>query len=868
MCTLLCCASAAAREYSGNRIFLFGNSPASLGRAGTGVASRGTDYFYTNPASIGDMERIGLSMVYGTIPLPTRFYDAGSTFALPTSYGVFGASFRYMKFPEGGDITNAYSMTMGNARELSRRLIIGFSLSFFSGQKKDYYYYAGGSLGFIYKFPGTGNRYGFCLKEPKLGLSAHFGYPFGDNRTFSDLNEATLGYSFTFYSIKYFNLTFFNDYTFLNYREFPVKIGLEGELFGLVLLRAGYVIPHAYNKGSFTTGLGIKFAGENVCGSVDYAMNIYPQMKMVHYLGATFEFGSADREPPVTNITHDWKFISPNNDGIKDYCVFNLSVHDWSRIKGWRLQILDSAGQVVKDYSMKEREITDRIPAKEFFTRLFLKRESLVVPGRVIWDGTNSEGQAVKDGAYEYLFKVWDERDNIAAGKTGTLFVDTTPPEVTLVKTSDLFSPNRDGKKDQFIVVQKIKTGPDDEWNAEFRDLKGTALKSYVWKGSEVPARVIWDGTDGSGDDAPEGLYSYYITSVDRAGNRASAEIREITLSREYETADITLSAEYFSFDTATALNLFPVLSRTRGIMEWKVLILNNKMKQMQVITGSGLYPKMIAFDCTDEKGTRLDDGVYYVRFSALFNSGNIPESHAKRFTVDSTPPRLKVSHSPKLFSPADDKVNHQLRITPSASDMTGIRDWSIRIYSSAGDIFKSFWGAGPVPVEILWDGLGDNHDIVESASDYAIVLEATDLAGNAGVSPQDRLEIDVLTSVTEHGLKIRISSIEFPPRGDEIRRGSKSILNRVQEVLQKYEEYDVIIEGHTDDIGKEEDNLELSERRAKAVYEYFVGRGFRGDHLSYMGMGETAPLYPNNNDENRRRNRRVEFKLVKRAPE
>ena len=79
---------------------------------------------------------------------------------------------------------------------------------------------------------------------------------------------------------------------------------------------------------------------------------------------------------------------------------------------------------------------------------------------------------------------------------------------------------------------------------------------------------------------------------------------------------------------------------------------------------------------------------------------------------------------------------------------------------------------------------------------------------------------------------------------------------------------YDVLIEGHTDDIGKEEYNLDLSERRARSVHDYLVSRGIRIDRLKYVGMGETVPLYPNDSDENRRRNRRVEFMLIKQDQE
>jgi len=214
------------------------------------------------------------------------------------------------------------------------------------------------------------------------------------------------------------------------------------------------------------------------------------------------------------------------------------------------------------------------------------------------------------------------------------------------------------------------------------------------------------------------------------------------------------------------------------------------------------------------------------------------------------------------------DRENDLLKIEPRSKDETGIKQWRIIIYASSGEPFKTFTGNGPVPGEILWDGIGDNLDIVESAADYAIVLEAVDMAGNKGVSSPDRLEVDVLVMVTERGLKIRISNIEFPFGSNEIKHKGKVILDRVFQILQKYESYEVIIEGHTDDIGKEEYNLELSERRAKAVTDYLLGRGLRADRLKYVGMGETVPLYPNDSDEHRRRNRRVEFMLIKKVSE
>ncbi|HOP65317.1 MAG TPA: OmpA family protein, partial [Spirochaetota bacterium] len=89
---------------------------------------------------------------------------------------------------------------------------------------------------------------------------------------------------------------------------------------------------------------------------------------------------------------------------------------------------------------------------------------------------------------------------------------------------------------------------------------------------------------------------------------------------------------------------------------------------------------------------------------------------------------------------------------------------------------------------------------------------------------------------------------------------------DRVVVILKKYANYDVVIEGHTDDIGEEAYNLRLSEGRAKSVQQYLIQKGIDDERLQYIGMGETVPLYPNTSDENRRRNRRVEFLLIKKG--
>lgn len=70
-------------------------------------------------------------------------------------------------------------------------------------------------------------------------------------------------------------------------------------------------------------------------------------------------------------------------------------------------------------------------------------------------------------------------------------------------------------------------------------------------------------------------------------------------------------------------------------------------------------------------------------------------------------------------------------------------------------------------------------------------------------------------------------------------------------------------INGHTDNIGSKERNLELSVGRAKAVYEYLISTGIEQNRLSYKGFGDTLPISSNDTDEGRAKNRRVEFQIL-----
>ena len=87
--------------------------------------------------------------------------------------------------------------------------------------------------------------------------------------------------------------------------------------------------------------------------------------------------------------------------------------------------------------------------------------------------------------------------------------------------------------------------------------------------------------------------------------------------------------------------------------------------------------------------------------------------------------------------------------------------------------------------------------------------------------------------------------------------------LNKVITWLKDNPELMVQIDGHTDWEGSDEYNQKLSERRAKAVYDYFVEHGVKANRLAYKGYGESRPIATNETAEGRQQNRRVELTIL-----
>jgi len=106
------------------------------------------------------------------------------------------------------------------------------------------------------------------------------------------------------------------------------------------------------------------------------------------------------------------------------------------------------------------------------------------------------------------------------------------------------------------------------------------------------------------------------------------------------------------------------------------------------------------------------------------------------------------------------------------------------------------------------------------------------------------------------------IQGINFKTDSDKITKDSFKVLDAAVKVLTDYPDVKLEISGHTDNVGKAEHNMELSQKRAESVKTYFVGKGIQENRLTAVGYGMDKPITANKTKADKAKNRRTEFTL------
>lgn len=195
-----------------------------------------------------------------------------------------------------------------------------------------------------------------------------------------------------------------------------------------------------------------------------------------------------------------------------------------------------------------------------------------------------------------------------------------------------------------------------------------------------------------------------------------------------------------------------------------------------------------------------------------------------------------------------------------------------------------------PIGAKIVYERLPDGKELGITQSDpktgeYEITLPPGQLYGIRAeakdhVSENQNLDLRNFTSDQVIGqndiilqpirvgrigenITLTLNNIFFDFDKAILRPESYPELDRLVKTMSERPSMRVEIDGHTCDIGEESYNMELSQRRARAVRDYLVSKGIDSSRIDMKYFGETRPAVPNTSKENRRQNRRVEFKIL-----
>ncbi|MDB5202495.1 MAG: hypothetical protein JWQ27_1904 [Ferruginibacter sp.] len=168
--------------------------------------------------------------------------------------------------------------------------------------------------------------------------------------------------------------------------------------------------------------------------------------------------------------------------------------------------------------------------------------------------------------------------------------------------------------------------------------------------------------------------------------------------------------------------------------------------------------------------------------------------------------------------------------------------------------------GDGAFKIVLPYD---KNYSIRASANKFFAISENLNLDSLVHAGYKE-IHKDLYLVPIEIGQVFRLNNVFFDFDKFTLRAESFIELDRVVNFLNDYPQIEIEMSAHTDSRGSDPYNFTLSDNRARSVKEYILSKGIAVSRIISQGYGETKPVAPNDTDENRQLNRRVEFKILK----
>lgn len=553
-------------------------------------------------------------------------------------------------------------------------------------------------------------------------------------------------------------------------------------------------------------------------------------------------------------VTVEGQAFSPNGDGEKDRISLFPRSNILDGLSNYTVTILNQNNDPIRTF-----------------------KGNRALPESLAWDGLDDKGRLASEEQYRALLQISFENGQSTKATSSTFILDITPPTVTVKVPYLLFSPNGDGKKDTLSIQHTSSKNP--LWTSQILNSKNEVIKTLSLSGEL--GLWDWDGKNEAGNRVVDGIYSYQVLGIDEAGNRAQATIRNIQV--DSRTLSLFLTLDKYILAPGQPGDLgeikFSILpSVNEQISSWSLGIFHRENGIQKEFKGSGSLPPSLSWNGVGVSGAL--EGIYTVKLNVEYLRGDLLSQKSTEFLLDRSPPVAKIEISPEFFSPDNDGQDDELEIRLQATDASGIEVWTLDILDPQGKNFRKFEGKGQPTDRIVWDGRSSTGELVQSASNYRYILTLKDIVGHTsqfkGIIP-----VDILVIKDGNRLKIQIPSITFTPNSpnllnDESEESKKNIaiLDRIAQILGRFPRHNVRVEGHAVSVHwankaraleeEQKELLPLSLSRAETVRQALIQRSVDETRLTSAGLGGTEPVVPHSDLDNRWKNRRVEFILVR----
>ena len=687
---------------------------------------------------------------------------ANIDFLYPARWGViatdvhfFNSSFASMPWGTAG------SMRLSYAKDLTDQLAVGIGLYGVFGTG----WGTGADIGVLYRLGDLG-----FAKDSKIGFSiTGMGKPYNagkggvkgaDKATsgFPGMFTPRTGFATTFISVKNFKLGMDFDLSFPTFQNLVFDTGLHMKFADMVTFKTGWnfnLVETLYHSQSYIPSFALACSIKlNSKDNVWEQSDITPQLAVKPFhndiwaigAGVNVKVGKTDTAAPVIKIDYpETLYVSPNNDGVQDVLEFPFSITDERYVMSWACTFENENGEVVR--TIANKEALPQLSSESFWKLLTRVKNGVEVPETLRWDGMLDSGAVAPDGTYYFTVTASDDNKNSTKSERYAVVIDNTPPVISVTPPSGqnalIFSPDGDGNKDTFLIKQSGSV--EDKWTATVTGSDNRPVRS-VDTVKAAPADFIWDGKTDSGEFTPDGIYTYRIAAVDRAGNSASQSVPNIIVDTVKPSVGISISANAFSpngdgvKDTITLLPAIPIQT---GLQEWKIEIQDAKGTTVHTITDTRIAA--ITFDGKDNNGKVLPEGDYRAMLSARYVNGYAPSDSSPVFTLNVTAPKATVKSSSPIFSPDGDGKLDTVTFTQqlSAGDT-----WTAEIYAldAAGNMsgkpVRSFAVTKDNAASFAWDGR-NNSGALAADGKYAYRLVGKNDAGNTGYSAPVTVELN-----------------------------------------------------------------------------------------------------------------------------